>query len=84
MPLAQIRTRAKPNPQIKFEILVKKNLLFVFLELKQTMQLGIAKAGTFTRFFGNTGIPDSKSGIKGMSVLGLKIWSSKLGFNLFT
>ncbi|KAM9020222.1 relaxin receptor 2 [Ara ararauna] len=32
------------------------------LELKQTMQLGIAKAGTFTRFFGKTGIPDSKSG----------------------
>lgn len=36
--LAQVRTKTKPNPQIKCEILVKKNLLCISLEMKHTKE----------------------------------------------
>lgn len=54
--MAQVRTKTKPNPQIKFEIHVKNNLPCVFLGVKQTTEHGIGEAGTSTRFYRNTGI----------------------------
>lgn len=61
------------NPEIKFEILVKKNLPCVFLETKQTIEQGIAEAGTSTRFYGNMGVSDPGLGI--MSALAPRPWS---------
>lgn len=77
--MAQVRTKTKPNPQIKFEIHVKNNLPCVFLEVKQTIEQGIGKAGTSTRFYRNTGISDPRLGIKRMSALAPRPWSLQLG-----
>lgn len=71
--MAQARTKTKQNPEIKFEILIKKNLPRVFLETKQTIERGIAEAGTSTRFYGNMAMSDPGLGI--MSALAPRPWS---------